>query len=250
MLRDQSTSARHANTSNLARILTSRFAILIAAFGLTLCNANGADIFDATTDFSITNNPNGVWSSGYQTSLNSSLVLFDVKTSVPNSYWIWTSSITNNLNTPSVLKNIQTSGSLNGLPPNMISLHPGPNIYATLRFTAPKTASYSLELNFFAGDGGETDAYAILNNDTNNPLYYSPITSNNPSFNSVLNLISGDKIDILVGPAGGFGFDTTPLTFRLTEQVVPEPHTIILSLISVIMAFASRRRKWRTAQAA
>ena len=210
-------------------------------------SASAADIFDATADYSITNNPNGVWSSGYKSTLSSAFVVYDDTKYVVNSYSLWLSKVLNNGdNTPGFGKNLGAV-TIYGLAANQISLHPGPqNQFSILRFTAPKSASYYLQLQFFAGDTGDTDGYAIVNNDSANPVYYAATTNLNPTFNSNLNLSGGDFVDIVVGSKGNHFADTTPITVVFTEQAVPEPHAVMLGLIAAgALATIARRRNGR-----
>ena len=125
--------------------------------------AKTADIFDATADFSSTNNPNGVWSSGYKSNLTSTFVAFDLNNYVAHVSSSWyASQLTNG--SANFYVNLSSSP-IYGTPSGMIALHPGiGNEYCILRFTAPKSASYYMELGFFVGNLGETDGYAILNN--------------------------------------------------------------------------------------
>lgn len=244
MLRKQATPARFAGLSRLAPRRFWRVAILLAVSGVCSTSARAADIFDATADYSITNNPNGVWSSGYKSTLSSGFVVYGDKIFVVNQYSSWTSNAINpGDNTPSFFKNLRST-TVYGLAPNQIALHGGSNNqYSILRFTAPKSASYYLQLQFFAGDSGDTDGYAILNDNSANPLFYASTTNNDPTFNSILNLSGGDFVDIVVGTKGGYQNDTTPITVVFTEQAVPEPQSVMLGLFAAgVMATIGRRR--------
>lgn len=224
-------------------------AILLAVFGLRAASAGAADIFDATADYSITNNPNGVWSSGYKSTLSSAFVVYDQTGYVANSYSYWNSSTASNqepIGAMNFYKNF-SNAPIYGLDPNMIALHPGPlNQYSILRFTAPKTASYYLQLQFFAGNTGDTDGYAILNDNSANPLFYAITTNPSPTFSSFLNLNLGDFVDVVVGSKGDYYYGTTPITVVFTEQAVPEPQSVMLGLFAAgAMAAITRRRNGR-----
>ena len=106
--------------------------------GMNVRMVEAADVFDATLDFSSSNNPNGVWSAGYKSTLNGAFVLYDAPY-VSGGNSAWTSSLLPNAG--NFWKNSQNYTTY-GVDPNQISLHPGNGgQYGTLRFTAPKTVS-------------------------------------------------------------------------------------------------------------
>lgn len=224
-----------ANPSSLTLRPLSRVAVWMAAFGMIAASAGAADVFDATADYSITNNPNGVWSAGYKSTLSSPFVVYDQTGYVANSYSYWNSSTASNqvpIGAMNFYKNF-SNAPIYGLAPNMIALHPGPlNQYSILRFTAPKAANYYLQLQFFAGNTGDTDGFAILNDNSANPLFYAATTNTSPTFSSYLNLNLGDFVDVVVGSKGNYNYGTTPISVVFTEQAVPEPQSVILGLFA------------------
>jgi hypothetical protein len=185
--------------------------------------------FDAVQDFG-DQNPNGVWSYGYASSidLGGSFTPYDVYTP-SNSHLMW--NTTTPIDTiPSVWKNI--SGTVMwDVPPGSLALHPGPHtldetyphyLYAVLRFTAPTAGTYHLSIHFGQGGFGDTDAWIIVNGDAGQPLFYEPTTDSNPSFESSLVLSKGDRLDIAVGPKGFSWGDNTPVVAVITSPMNPE----------------------------
>ena len=114
----------------------------------------------------------------------------------------------------------------------------------------PREVSYYFELQLFAGHWGDTDGYAILNNNSTIPLFYAASTGSNPTYNIYLNLNAGDIVDVAVGAKGDYSGDNTPVSVRFTEQTVPEPSTYALGLIAAgAIGIVARRRKRRQNQA-
>ena len=128
--------------------------------------------YDATAEFSLVGNPNGVWTYGY--SLNSgnqyAFVPFDTATDTGTAQ-NWTLSTYNVLNTPTVWKNTDPTSTKDGVAPGQVSLHAGPDAASTaiLRFTAPADGSYSFNLQFFAGDSADTLGSVFLNGNGSAP---------------------------------------------------------------------------------
>lgn len=203
-------------------------------------------IYDAADDYSDTNNPNGVWSSGYTTGLGTTLNLFDTSTTYGGPINVWTKSGHVDIGgTPAFLKNYGVP--VPGAGTDEVSLHPSQfGDYAVLRFTAPVTGEYTLLSQFFEGNTGETDAYVLLNEDTVSPLLYAPQTSVNPSYNTVLNLTAGDTLDFVVGALGNFDSDLTPLEVQITLSAVPEPTSMALvGMIAAPFGWKRLRQKLR-----
>jgi len=193
--------------------------------------------WDATADFNATTitNPNGVWSYGYDPAATAGYQLktFDLFTAtlLPIA---WQDSTYVYSMAPNFEKNTATSR-IAGTLPGQIALHPGPATNgdaAILRFTAPQTGSYSIRAQFFAGDLGETEAWAVLNNDFLAPLGALGTTNLNPKFSiGALSLAADDTVDFVVGNRGSYFGDTTPLTAQIS--VVPEPGIPMLLLLGL-----------------
>jgi hypothetical protein len=237
-----------------------RFGVLasaLAAFALSTAPAQ-AQVFNAATDFSVTNgNPNtapsgATWVYGETLGPTGAFTTY-VNTSAVAGFniWIGTSPVQS---TPFIGRNNSGSTTLGTLP-GQLAIHPGPNNrYSVLQFIAPYVGSFSVNSQFFAGDSGETNALIYLNGQSVAPLFNTATTSNNPSYSSVLALSTGDILSFSVGPGVGttnFQNDTTPINVVITGTPVsggasaPEPGTLALLLPAGmgLIGLVSRRRK-------
>lgn len=206
--------------------------------------ANGAT-WDVTTDFSITNNPNGAWSYGYGPVGLGSFTLFnhtDTYGSGPVAeYW----GIFNNPlgEIPQAGKNISVSTTMYGVAPGEFFLHPyaGDQALSMARWTAPSAGTFPISGSFGTGDHGAMSCY-IYQNST---LLYSSIDDpDNYTFSFSPSLLAGDTISFAVGPntAGGtFISGSTPLS----ATIVPLPPSVLLlgSGLLGLGAVGWRRRK-------
>jgi len=179
-----------------------------------------ATSWDVFSDFSPTVNPCGVWSYGYTTSLGSTLILYpqSITYASGNSLamaWVDPTNIT--LGAPTLGVNPATGAVLNGATPGQSFEHPGPDgEYSTVRWTAPRAGTYSFDIQFFAGNSGETDG-AVLQGTS---VLFEQATSTNPTFSATLPLTAGDTFDVAVGITGAetFYYGTTPVTFVVKQQ--------------------------------
>ena len=175
-------------------------------------------LYDATADFSLSQNPNGPWTAGWTSTLGSAFNPFTTGAAASNGFQVWNSPAidTTGLSFAKNLGAVQY-----GIPTGSLTLHPGPqNQYAVLRFTAPSTGTYDLSAQFFTGDSGDTDANILLNGNASSPLMYAVTTGGNPVFAKQITLNAGDTLDFVVGSKGSYFSDNTPINIRLT-QVTP-----------------------------
>jgi hypothetical protein len=218
--------------------INAPFVAALAA--LALATSTSAQTYDATADFGIGSNPNGVWTYGVTTTVGGTLDLLSVPSST-SAFLFWNHPTLNDLNTPLIAKNI-SGGPIANIPNGFLTLHPGPTTQAVLRFTAPTTASYSLSTQFFSGDLGETTGFVLHNGTT---LFSDTTTSDSPSFGATLTLQVGDTLDIVVDKgADDYLFDNTPVTLVLqnVSTAAPEPATVALFLPSGLVWLVRRRR--------
>jgi len=200
-------------------------ATLFLAGTVTVNSSQAATSWDATKDFTAktTVNPNGVWSYGYDPAATAGYQFKAFNKLSGTTLPIWNDSAYTSLLAPNFVKNLSTSSTF-GILPGQISIHPGPvasGDAAILRFKAPIAAIYALNGQFFAGDGGETDAKIVKNGNLSVPLKTLGITSTNPAFSiSGLELAVGDTIDFVVGNQGSFNSDSTPLTVQITSAPI------------------------------
>ena len=187
-------------------------------------NANSV-VYSNAADFSITGNPNGVWSYGYPSpgALPDSST-FTPYTNSANSIGIdeWWAPFARN--TPSVFYN-PTKGVLDYgtgvLGPGDAGFHPGPDgEYSVYRFTAPATGSYSVSAIFTGIDdaGGTTTDVHVL--DDGGSLFQGNVNGylDTSSYAGTLSLKAGDIIDFAVGYGsdGSYLYDSTGLDASLT----------------------------------
>jgi len=143
----------HKTRISLRRCLT----VTVWSLGLFLPGelsglAHAGVVYDVAKDFSITSNPNGVWSYGYETSLGSSLQLYDEPmTEVFGAPGLqaWLSSQVQASLAPNVFYNSTASDITYGgsarLAAHSVSFHPGPDgEYSVIRWTAPTAGTYYL----------------------------------------------------------------------------------------------------------
>ncbi len=204
----------------------SRFFITSLLLALALVSgAQALTIYDAGSDFSSVDNPNGTWSYGYQTSLGGTLNLYSDLADV-GGLLIWRFNI-GNTNTPGVAFNpsgTDITFASTTWRPAQTSLHPGPNgEFSVLRFTAPETKDYILTSLFNMrsfGGTSSTDVHVLLNDVE---LFNSIVTGFNAQteFNDRFTLTQGDRLDFVVGDNGSFFGDTTEV--QATLSAVPLP---------------------------
>ena len=183
--------------------------------------------YDAVRDFSITSNPNGVWSYGWQSSLGSPLNFYTVTDSATFnglSAWLETGMT---MYAPPFVGHNDTDGTLCYLsfcvPPGYLHLHPGANDeLSVVRWTAPTSGTFLLQgaargLDFYTS----TNFLAILNSERH--LFSATLTGKrNPPvfFHRTLTVSAGDTIDFVVnfGQNGSYFNDSTGIQFKLTQM--------------------------------
>lgn len=195
-----------------------------------------ANAFNLAQDFSVTNgNPNGVWSYGHKSGGDTSgaLVLFSQIVNDPLAPWY---GYDISLGCPSIWRNLR-GGPSYGVPHGWTSLHPGPgNELATARFTAPSSGPCSIVGTFLDGDGGDVDVYVAHNGTLLLAITNIPGAQ---AFSFNRTIAAGDTIDFMVGNAGSFYYDNTPIDVEI--GIVPEPASL-LALVGGLAAVARRRR--------
>jgi hypothetical protein len=194
--------------------------------------------WDLQSDFSVLgSNPNGAWSYGNKGPVDPTGSL-DLYTEVGNDgiYAFWRRNLL--LNTPWVAKNVSGS-TQNAILPGEISLHPGPGgQLTTARWTAPSSGTFSVTGLFGVGDIGNVDVYVYQNA---TPLFVVLSTLNTESFSLMPNVSAGDTIDFMVGSAGDFLFDSTPVYANI--KAVPEPASLAVMSLGLVAVRRIRRSK-------
>jgi hypothetical protein len=184
--------------------------------------------YDAVRDFSITSNPNGVWSYGWSTVLGGPMTLYatgngDCITGLSD--WREVSDCPDVVPQPNLAHNDTGASFCHQtfcIPPSLLDLHPGANgEYSILRWTAPARGSYLVQGTFAGVDFAPTttDVHAVLNtkhamlnasvNDFADPLF----------FQQVVTVQAGDTVDFEVGYGrdADWGFDGTGVSFKVTK---------------------------------
>lgn len=176
--------------------------------------------FNATSGFSPTLNPCGVWSSGWTSGIGSTLNVFPwFSSQTGTSIYSWSDPTLLPLWTPSFWRNNATN-TTRGIAPGQLALLPGcrsDNRFAVLRFTAPFAAAYRLTGSFPKGDSGDTSATIVASGVV---LKSWPSTASSPSFNLAATVNLGDPIDFVVGSANhGCVADNTGIVLSITMIV-------------------------------
>jgi hypothetical protein len=189
---------------------------------------------DPNREFSIVNNPNGVWSYGFTPTLGGSFSLSD--TARANYVWpsgyqqgqdSWTSSgqldCDNGMGGTIGRAPASSAGSA-VIPWDTLSQAPGCHgEYSVLRWTAPLSGTYqfngSFEGMFLACGGSTTDVHLRWN--SANPLFdaeiYGFVDNRQAFFDVQQQVAAGDTIDFAVGWGinGSYYCDTTALQLRI-----------------------------------
>ncbi|MEA5533810.1 PEP-CTERM sorting domain-containing protein [Crocosphaera sp. XPORK-15E] len=231
--------------NNLSKIAIASSVLVVSSLAIAPVQAA---TFDAATDFSATNNPNGVWSYGDSNTLGSVFNLYTNKYTDVTGLDVWFGSDAATPTNPAIVQNPTASTVTNiccQLLPGQLSLHPGPQgQYSIVRWTAPHSGLFSLATTFSGTDfvgPTSTDVHVLSNgtslfNDFVNG-FGSPSAKN---FSTTLSIAVGDTIDFAVGFGnnGNFFSDNTGLSAILTTISASEPSTIpepssILGILSL-----------------
>jgi hypothetical protein len=235
---------------------------LRAAWGALLvllassASASGGTLWDAGSDFSLTSNPNGQWSYGFETTLGGALTGFTVAATAHGlDAWATATNYPGEEATAYVGHN-PTASTITyttfSIPPNALQLHPGPaGQYAVVRWTSPFVVNtlVTVDGSFFSEDdhttptpaGTTTDVHifrngvSLLDSNINGTAATSP-------FSLTLAVGAADTIDFAVGFGSNmdYKFDSTGLHAHISDN--PEPGTWVLLLSGVTLGLLNRRR--------
>jgi hypothetical protein len=221
------------------RTARALWAIGAAAAVLTLSQAPASATgpafksWEVASEFNDTSNPAGVWSYGYEDTMN--VTPFTILSTAANpappiSGWMRTSD-PNDLpliahNTTNVAQG-PFGGAYVVFPPHAMSLHPGKNCEtAVLRFNVPKVGKYKLSGRFYAIDynlGTTTDVHISVNGVAVWDSFIDYATQPNASFTTytTAQLNPNDTIDFQVGCGsnGTYWSDTTGLNAVIEKKI-------------------------------
>ncbi|RYG71093.1 PEP-CTERM sorting domain-containing protein, partial [bacterium] len=137
----------------------------------------------------------------------------------------------------------RTGGTSFGVPNDFVGIHPGPNNQLSMaRWTAPSAiGTVNITGAFLSGDSGAVDVYVVKNASTATPviLFSAANTFADQAFATSTSVTAGDTIDFIVGAAGNYNNDSTPLLAHIAA--VPEPGSI--AALGLGAAALLRRRK-------
>lgn len=164
--------------------------------------------YSTSTAFSNLNNPNGVWSYGFKSTVTGTFTAY-TKSFNYGTYNSWYNVFDN----PSFMYNYSNS-TVYGVAPKESSLHPGSSgEISVLRWTAPQAGTLSIKGSFKAGDTGAVDVYILKNTTT---LFSKTSTLITESYDQTTTVAIGDTVDFQVGNAGNFTSDSTPIDGVIT----------------------------------
>jgi hypothetical protein len=223
-----------------------------AAFAgiLTLCLLNGeaskaGTIYDAAADFSSTNNPNGVWTYGWSSTLGSAFNL-DVSRINDSGIDFWEGAISTG-SPPGQFPYVSHNGTSSTITyggtvlynPGQLGMHPGPQgQYSVIRFTAPAAGPYQLASSFAGLDfigPTTTDVHVLLDGSA---IFNGNVdgfgAGSGPSFTTTFTLQKGDTVDFAVGfgTNGTYFNDSTGIT--ATFILIPEPTSFVLLSMGLV----------------
>jgi hypothetical protein len=211
-----------------ARAEIARCFLVVGVVCLGAVPANAEKLYDATADFSATDNPSGVWSYGWSQTLGSDFNLI-ARPQVIGGLDAWPSNIhLPSTYNPGVFHNgtsntIIISGTVQFLP-GQLGFHPGPaGEYAVIRWTAPRDGFIAIHTEFMGLDfvGPTTTDVHVLYNDFS--IFDGEVTGfgegSGPSYDSGwFGILAGDTIDFVVGDGddGHYNYDSTGIDARIT----------------------------------
>ena len=209
--------------------------------------ASRAATFNVVNDFSILNNPNGVWSYGWTGALGGTLNLFTLNGSTVPGLEAWERGplpYPAAASTPFIGHNT-TAGPITftsfHVPTDELQLHPGiVGEEAVVRWTAPSSGAFFITGRFEGLDSTTTDIHILLNGAS---LLSGSIGSNGDMVPFTLTTVvnAGDHLDFVVGFGGNnYFFDSTGLAATIAP--VPEPNSFALVMIGLLAFVILRRR--------
>ena len=199
--------------------------VLLAVIAMLACPTGALAVsHDAAIEFSLSSNPNGLWTYGYSTMLGGAMTTH-VDHGVSSGLDYWRTDL--GLGVPWVAHNPSASTLGAGfylVGPGELTVHPGAGgTMQVVRYTVPAAQAARLVGSFFGQDqlGTTTDVHVLRNGVS---LFDAFVTGYGPAsavaFDLPAMLAPGDTLDFVVGPNGGFAFDSTGLTALIKDAPV------------------------------
>jgi hypothetical protein len=222
-------------------------AVLGGALTLTTAGVAGAATYDAVTDFSLSSNPNGQWTYGYDAQ-GSSHDLLDTTSASGVGMWWNGGSIPNSVIVGANKTGATQSYSTIVLPNNTMVIDPE-SFTALVVFQAPTTGTYMLTGAFSGVDTGE-NGHPVSIDGPSGTVFSSTISAFDQSdpFSTTLSLTAGDVVEFAVH-TGSSGCTYCNLstgltaTFTIATNAAPEPSTWALMAAGFAgLGFVGHRR--------
>lgn len=182
---------------------------LLVVFGF--CSVAHAVVYSPRTNFSPTNNPNGVWSYGYSTSLGGMMTLYPNHVVNPDGFYAWEVS-SNWIKIPHVT--LIDKPLPWGFVPDSdeLGFHPGRyGECSIIRWTAPSDGTSTITNDFRNAGGGVMQVYVYHNANKLFDAVLPNMGAASPIYNSTLSVHAGDKIDYVVRAIQQYGDGCTTL---------------------------------------
>jgi hypothetical protein len=229
----------------------------LAAAAASLLLGQAALAYDATADFSASNNPNGVWTYGSAPALNGSFAAYSSNAAstatTTGSMSAWSNG--NPASVPWLGKAGASGWTCCGtvvVPTNTLTMHPGAGgEYSVVRFISPAAATYQVNASFWAQDtvGTNTDVHVYKGAGSlwSAAVVGTPSAPDLETFSGLVTLAVGEALYFKVGAGGStngspnYFFDSTG--FNATVTAVPEPMSAALLLAGLgAVTLVARRR--------
>jgi hypothetical protein len=232
---------QRSNTMKQIQLAVALFLVILA-----VPQVQAGVVYDAAADFSPTNNPNGVWSYGWSSTLGSPFNL-DVSSTTVDGLNFWEGPVPGvpYVTYPYICHNGTGSTLIYGgavqMLPGQLAFHPGPqDQYGVIQFTAPTAGTFLLLTSFtgvdFAGAYGPTATSVHVLVDGSS--IFSGLVNgfgagSGPSFDTTLTLKAGDTVDFAVGFGSRDAYydDATGITATFSSSV-PEPSSMVLAVVA------------------
>jgi hypothetical protein len=232
---------------------TSRLAILVVVavfIAVAAAPAKADNSWAMPSGFSLTANPNGAWSWGQSDAAGSlgSFTPFTYRTMLLEAPLpLWSVPGGTDQNNASAYTNTGTAAWRN-VQPGEVDIHPGPDSHtAVMRWTSPIAGAITLVGLFGAGDHGtgiegNVDVHVITTNGAGTvtgDLFDVLNTPSTQPFNLTTTVAPGNTVDFVVGNAGNWYYDSTPIIVTIT----PEPATLSLLALGGLALLRRRAAK-------